>query len=379
MLECLSNIIGLTSSDCECWDSSKPANFNDLNESSSGYYVAESDTIPLRWTNTSADCENGGIWDLIINSRSKGIDEFFSDFLQRVEEKKELKYRPFTTIGDKYFSSGDVVNYNTLGVYIEPARIKGGQLYVEGVELAFFSGVNTPVNITVNVYKNNDFVIPIGSGTGQVSTNKEFTFIPLDTPITIDFTDSRPDKDERYYFLYELPNGFIPVNNDYKIRACCGKNNYHENPYLEIMDLRGVQLDGVQNVNRQLASSRAHGMIIKAKFNCDYYSWLCDLAVNPKRVFETSQGNLMVGMALVQAIQAKSVIKLATSILKSSRINHFTMLDGKEGLYMTINHYKKEYEEAMKNLVHYMPKDTSDCLKCRPDNRIIKSNISIFR
>lgn len=379
MLDCLANIIGLTSSDCNCWDTDKPANFGDLNESSSGLYVAESDTIPLRWTNTSVDCENGGIWDLIIKSRKKGVDEFFSDFLQRVEKKKEQRYRPFSIIGDKYFSSRDVVTHNTLGVYIEPARVKGGMLEVEGVELAFYEGVTVPTNVTVNVYKSTDFNTPIATKTGVVTSNQTFTAIDFDTPLLIDFSGSRPDKDERYYFLYDLPTGLLPVNNDYKLKACCGKNNLLENPYLELMEVKGVQMDTVSNAGAQISSIKAHGMTIKAKFNCDYYSWLCDLAVNPKKVFDTSGGRLMVGMALSEAIQAKSVIKLATSILKSSRINHFTMLDGKEGLYITINHFKKQYEEAMDNLIYYMPEDTNDCLKCRRDKRIIKRNISIFR
>ena len=60
-LTCLENIVGLSETACNCWDAEKPVDFDALNASSSGLYVAAADTIPLKWANSSADCENGGL------------------------------------------------------------------------------------------------------------------------------------------------------------------------------------------------------------------------------------------------------------------------------------------------------------------------------
>ena len=88
-LPCLDNVIGLSSTNCNCWDDTKPVDFATLNASSSGLYVAESDAIPLRWANSAADCENGGLWDLLIKSREKAIRGFVADFLGEVQRVKQ--------------------------------------------------------------------------------------------------------------------------------------------------------------------------------------------------------------------------------------------------------------------------------------------------
>jgi len=46
-LDCLNNIIGLSETECTCWDSSKPVDFVTLNESLSGLYVSQPNTIFL--------------------------------------------------------------------------------------------------------------------------------------------------------------------------------------------------------------------------------------------------------------------------------------------------------------------------------------------
>ena len=96
MIGCLENIVGLSSSPCNCWDSSKPTNFATVNESKSGLYIASPDKIPLTFTNSAADCENGGVWELLVAMRQKAIKEF------QVEYSKNLKH--FNTIAKPHFT-----------------------------------------------------------------------------------------------------------------------------------------------------------------------------------------------------------------------------------------------------------------------------------
>ncbi len=88
-LDCLNNIIGLSATACTCWDAEKPADFTALNASSSGLYIMQPDTVPVRWTNSAADCENGGIWDLAINARTQAVRDFLSDYLAATQILKE--------------------------------------------------------------------------------------------------------------------------------------------------------------------------------------------------------------------------------------------------------------------------------------------------
>ena len=65
-LTCLNNIVGLSSTSCNCWDAEKPVDFNTLNASSSGLYVAAADTTADTTTATEAastGIDNTDIYD----------------------------------------------------------------------------------------------------------------------------------------------------------------------------------------------------------------------------------------------------------------------------------------------------------------------------
>ena len=143
-LDCLNNIIGLSATACTCWDAEKPADFTALNASSSGLYIMQPDTVPVRWTNSAADCENGGIWSLAINARTQAVRDFLSDYLAATQSVKEEQFLPFTTIGDDYYKSG-VLNSDALaGIWLEPYEIKGAKLRIDSVQIAFWSGISAP-------------------------------------------------------------------------------------------------------------------------------------------------------------------------------------------------------------------------------------------
>ena len=72
-MDCLTNIIGLSDTDCDCWDDTKPVDFNELNTSSSGLFISEPKTVPLRIVGGSGDCENGGIWDVLVQARDGAV------------------------------------------------------------------------------------------------------------------------------------------------------------------------------------------------------------------------------------------------------------------------------------------------------------------
>ena len=144
------------------------------------------------------------------------------------------------------------------------------------------------------------------------------------------------------------------------------------------MSTGGVQAATVADLTNPVSSTGTmQGMVLNASMECDYYSWLCQLAQKPNDSTLLGGQRLALGMALADGIQAKAVYNLAQSILMSGRINHYTMvLDPKE-LYRIQNHFIKIYRMAIKNLVYYMPADVTDCLVCAKDKRMIKSEIFV--
>ena len=119
------------------------------------------------------------------------------------------------------------------------------------------------------------------------------------------------------------------------------------------------------------------GLRLNASLECDYYTWLCDLAQKPAAVTVASGQRLRLGMALADGLQAKAIVNLVDSILVSGRINHYSMVLDPKQLYQIKGHYLKIYRAAINNLVYYMPADVSDCLVCQKNKRLVKSQILV--
>lgn len=379
-LDCLTNIVGLSNTECNCWDDGKPVGYN---TSLSGLYISQPDTIPLRWTGGSSDCENGGVWKLLEQAREQAIYDLLKDYLAATQMVKTNKFIPFTVIGDSYYKKAQrlVTSVNAAGAYIEPYCIKGAKLTIRGAKIAFFSGIAGPTNITINLRSSRDANTVLATATASVTANKQYFDIDFATPYEIDLNDIRRDISERLYLTYTLPVGAVPVSNDSEIRACCGSSKYEKNPYLQISaSVGGSQgSDEITLIDNPISGfSTMQGLIIKASMECDYYTWLCTLAQQPNQdVTVLDGGRLQLGMALADGIRSKAVANLANSILMGNRINEFSMIQDPKKLYHIRGHHLKIYQAAIDNLVYYMPADVTDCLVCNKDKRIKKATINV--
>lgn len=378
-LDCLDKIVGLSSTACTCWDSTKPVNFVTLNQSTSGLYVSQPDTIPIRWTNSATDCENGGIWSLIAQARDKAVRDLLTDYLAETKRVKQEQFLPFTTIGDNYYKAADTVTDTVAAVWLEPYQIRGAKLRIDSIDIAFWDGIAAPTSVDISVYSSLNLSTPIDTATATVNGNKEFFIATFASPVIIDLGNIREDLNERIYFVYTIPAGARPVkNNIEKGCQCNSRNKYRENPFLQILSAGGVQSSSVLNLDSAtFGTGTMNGLVLNASMECDYYSWLCDLAQKPNDSTLIGGQRLALGMALADGIQAKAIYNLAASILMSGRINHYTMVLDPKQLYQIQNHYIKIYRMAIKNLVYYMPADVSDCLVCADDKRMVKNQILV--
>ena len=379
MLDCLQNIIGLSDTDCDCWNDTKPTGFAEINASLSGLYVLNSDTVPINMANAGVDCSTGSIWDIAIKGRDNAIAQVMKDFLNGVNSKLDQRFAPFKTIGDDYYRSAEVVHNtaNYAGFYIEPYRIKGGSITVNSVDINFFSGITAATNVTIEVYSSRDFGTALNAATVSVTGNKEVFTATFSTPLVIDLTNSRPDKNERLYFVYEIPTGAKPINNNILQGCGCGSSNkYKDDPFLMVLKNQGgVQSETINNIENGYFSSTMNGLVLNAIFDCDYYSWLCELSQTTETV--SFGGRLNLGWALADAIKAWATMYVIDTILKSKKIGYYTMVLDPEILVQEIQRQKQIYDNGIDNLVYHMPNDVSDCLICKDRSFINKNTIKI--
>ncbi len=378
-LDCLNKIVGLSNTSCNCWDASKPVDFNTLNQSTSGLFVSQPDTIPIRWTNSAADCENGGIWALIEQARDKAVRDLLSDYLAETKRVKQEQFLPFTKIGDSYFKQAETVQDTVAGVWLEPYNIRGAKLRFDSIDIAFWDGISAPTSVDISIYSSLNLALPIATATANVTANKQYFTATFASPVVVDLGNIRDDLNERLYIAYTVPVGARPVkNNIEKGCQCNNRTKYRENPFLQILCAGGVQADSIANLtSNTYGSATMNGLVLNASMECDYYSWLCELAQKPNDATLIGGQRLSLGMALADGIQAKAIYNLAASILMSGRINHYTMVLDPKQLYQIQNHFVKIYRMAIKNLVYYMPADVSDCLVCGNDKRMVKGQILV--
>ena len=378
-LDCLNKIVGLSNTACNCWDASKPVDFNTLNQSTSGLFVSQPDTIPIRWTNSAADCENGGVWALIEQARDKAVRDLLSDYLAETKRVKQEQFLPFTKIGDSYYKQAETVQDTVAGVWLEPYNIRGAKLRFDSIDIAFWDGIAAPTSVDVSIYSSLNLALPIATATANVTGNKQYFTATFASPVVIDLGNIRDDLNERLYIAYTIPVGARPVkNNIEKGCQCNSRTKYRENPFLQILCAGGVQADSIANLtSNTYGSATMNGLVLNASMECDYYSWLCELAQKPNDATLIGGQRLSLGMALADGIQAKAIYNLAASILMSGRINHYTMVLDPKQLYQIQNHFIKIYRMAIKNLVYYMPADVSDCLVCGNDKRMVKGQILV--
>ena len=386
-LDCLDNIIGLSETPCDCWDDQKQPDFNDLNASSSGLYVSQPNTIPVKWTNSAADCENQGVWNLLLSARNEAVRSTLKDFLTEVSISRDQRFLPYTMIGDNYFRQAGRSVGTFAGAYIEPYCIHGAKLRVTSVDIAFFSGIVGPTNVEIFIYSSLDLVNPITSAVATVTANAtnfktDYATATFATPFEIDLGDVRTDLNERFLFVYEIPAGAVPVQNDTEKGCNCSSRRnsrlyYRDNPYLAQMTVGGLQANSIAGFSSPVfGGGGMNGLVINASTECDYYTWLCELAQTPNDMVSVRDGQrLNLGMALADTIQAAAVINLAKSILNSKRINCYSMVLDAKGLVSKINEYSEVYQNGIKYLAYMMPADVSDCLKCKEGKAIRKGSI----
>ncbi|MCW8965311.1 MAG: hypothetical protein OQK82_01290, partial [Candidatus Pacearchaeota archaeon] len=304
-------------------------------------------------------------------------------FLLATQKVKTNQFLPFNSIGDDYRTAAELVSGSVAAFWIEPYHIKGGKIQIAGVNLAFWDGIVGVTPVTVEVYSSLDLTTIIAGGTGiaSVATNNTYATATFATPIIINLTDIRDDLNERLYFVYTIPIGARPINNAI-VKGCgCNKeDDFDRNPWKQIScGYGGVQASSVANLlNPIIGNSNMQGMVINASFECDYYSWLCDLAQDPNGLYATGTGQrLPLGRALADGIQAASVVSLINSMIGTSRINQFSMIQDIKSLYSKRSHYQKVMASAIANLVYYMPSDVSGCLVCADNPTIVKGEILV--
>jgi len=339
-LICLNDIVGLSETECSCYDTDKPEGFD---TSLSGYFIDDHEYgVPLAFVGDDTDCEDGGVWDMLTKAKADGIESFIIDyhtFLGKYTKEKHRKFRGRVCIdGNKIHSSA----FNTSGLKLYSQGHKGTRFKITSIGLKLDSsetvvidvaGTSVSIDTTANTISRSDTI------TGS-------------NPITLDLTDGlgRPVDNLISYTSTGKP---------YKTKIYCNCSGKMP-PFENFAQVRGFGIDGAEPEDSELKKNEAYGLIIDGVFECDALSWLCDDDID-----FTTNPHAKVMARTLQLSQINSFLK---NILSQTKVNRYTILEPEniaakvEQNYMLI---KRNFEWFVENL----PYDLQSCYACRPSGR----------
>lgn len=335
-LECLATLVGLDDSDCECFEDGRPETYN---TSESGYYVTE--LMPVK-DNILAnkDCADGTIWDFLIRARSKAIRDFQNDVTVSLSEVKNTPGAWRGTIGKIESKSYLTTPSLTHGVQF---RTRNGKRYKDQrfIIKAIWVNVNTNDGITLNWNSNipdfTDQDIALTTTAGRFNRNA------LETPISLDLYNVFQDC-VHHDFTFE-PGEIQPATNRV---YCCSRPGW-----MNQLEVCGISTNSYE-LDKEYNSRSMYGLAFEGYFSCNKLQFFCELD-------ELNASALKHEVA--KSIQYASAVNALNEMLRSNKVNQFTLLD-LESAYKMRSKYQKAYNDTIYSIARNVPSGFSSCWGC---------------
>lgn len=344
MKECLTGLVALSQSDCECYNDDLTP---ELKKSSFGLFLDDLEGIDMELIKNAVGCGDtlSANFEKIYNS---SVIHFESDLQVAITDGFKQLYKPYHgRVGEKKYDKPIAVQPLN-GLKLATNYVEGASIIVNSVDLYF----NGDGNITLQVWKNDehleDFDENIAVENGK--THHEYT-TPLNLPIVENGVQNE------YYFLY-APGALLPMNN----KSSCGCSGI-ENVRSKFFKPYGVKGSSFESLTND--SNYAFGISLNVVVSCSIDNMLCDFTYNDTWY-----------RRLAMALWYKQGQLMIEKLFASREINFDTFSD-REYLYTR----KKKFESNYKNIILWLSENTdiqnSNCFICNSQNKITKGKILI--
>lgn len=341
MKECLEGLVGLSQSDCDCYNSELTP---ELKESSFGLFIDDLEGIDMELIKNAIGCG-----DTLLKNFSKiyasSVIHFESDLQVAISESFRQRFKPYNgRIGEKKYDR-PLAASSLVGLKLSTANVDGASIVVKSLDLYF----NAAGTINLQVYKNEEHLTDLDIAINVVEGK---TFFEFPNPIKLPIVESGVRND--YYFVY-APGTLLPMNN--KLSCGCAGIETIRNKFLKPYGVQGASFESLTTANY------AFGLSLNALISCSVDNMLCDFALDD--MFQRR-----IAMALWYKLGVLTIEKLF-----SSREINFDTFSDREYLYTR----KKKFESNYKNIILWLSENTniqnSDCFICNSQNRVSMGKI----
>lgn len=355
-MECLSEIIGITNSDCPCTvEGLTPGEIESLKKSVSGLYVDELEGgINMAGVQGVNNCQNFA--QMSIKARDTAIKKLSSDIMVALSLKyKSAKSAFVGTIGRPSYVSTLSADKKYQFMRIQPNIGTDAVIAVNGFRI-IADRADTVKAMVISAAR--------GSNQGNIVFEQTVDLLPnVYTAVNIADLPEIPlvigGETMDYYFVWERgANEARPK--DVKIDCNCGSEASGFKNYAMV---QGGQIDDLSNLYGGARENYSRGISLDVDIRCKPGNLIC-------REYDRENA---IAVTMAWATMYKTGEMLIESVLNSGEINRYTMMN-REYLWGKRNHFRKEYDGRIEYLASVIDVSSSDCYICR-ENRIFMGGI----
>lgn len=306
MTDCLQGLVGVSDADCEdCHP--RPEGWE---ASSSGLYLGG--LLPLNMMEASKKCGEDDLWE----AGAKALEEAATGLqvnLQQCWQKNNIAVPRFADRLAQHSGSSQITPGTSFaGIVITPNhKRRKGRLVIEKIH-ALFEGTGS---FTLLVYDQMELLSSVSVST----TAGALTTTTISGGITVPLSRTGVDG-QRIYLIYAVNGSNLPYNNLLRNQCGCG-GNFKERlkPWAWVDGTKG---DTLADRCKWSVAKNCYGLIPEVRFECDLDQVICEGGMTPG--VDPNAG------IVAEYLYYMGAAKLAERILRSDKINVWTMIDGEQ-------------------------------------------------
>lgn len=366
--DCYESIIGLSRTNCDCYDIP-----SDASESLSGLYIDELESLAI--INSIKDCENNNdVFEQMAKARALAIISFQGDTNALMMQSFKLRRNNFSgAIGRAVYKG--VVSQTTgqyYGVRMLCSNIKSGVLQIKNIGTMFEQTGTIDLQVWNNVGELvEEFTLDTEAGKHHKNT------VVLELPLHNKYIENL-----EYYFVYQS-GANKALNNDIKCN-CGGFKPYFDKDkpyYNQLQQDRNFWwanwlMAGSYNVatlpdysvaqSSRTCGNQMNGLTFEVDLKCKISEVLCYESLD----FESN--NLAIATAM--AIQNKGGSIMGNWVISHGGLSRFKLLDT-EQMLENIKKWDKVYIDMVKYIASEADITVNDCLACKDIFEMAKRGI----
>lgn len=356
-MDCLSEIIGITNTDCPCIiDGLEPSEIEAIRRSTSGLYLDELEGgLSMRGVSQIDSCQDFA--QMSLGARDVAVKKLYADIMATLNQKYKTSKGSFTgSIGRPSYTANINVSNRYQYLRLRPLEFTDALLKVSAIRLIVDRVIDTTVKIIQTQTDGNQgteiFSQAVTTG-ANTYTNIPLGAAALELPLVVN------GEIQEYYVVWDRGTTEAKPK-DLKISCNCGGGVTGFDKYVHV---QGGEMDNIDMLGIKTKGGFTQGLSLDVDIRC----------VPGKLICREYDNDNAIAVTMAWATMYKAGEILIESVMGSAEVNRYTMMN-REYLWGKRNHFRKEYDSRIMYLSTVIDVSSSDCFICR-ESKMIKAGI----